>query len=129
VGSVLVHCAAGKSRSASLVIAYLMREFKWKYEEAFNYVKSKRSIVQPNPGFVKLLKNCEITFGVNNNDKTDELNFLLIECAQGRIATARVSKLLVCVYGDETVEIGMLKAKVAVLSNYLEEPLKQVVLK
>ena len=56
---VIVHCAAGISRSSSLVIAYLMIENRWLYEEAYNYVKSKRSIINPNIGFVKQLKALE----------------------------------------------------------------------
>ena len=57
--NVIVHCAAGISRSSSLVIAYLMIENRWLYEEAYNYVKSKRSIINPNIGFVKQLKALE----------------------------------------------------------------------
>lgn len=53
---VLVHCAAGKSRSPSIVIAYLMRKNKWTFDEAMEYVKKKRSIVEPNVGFVKQLR-------------------------------------------------------------------------
>ena len=57
--NVIVHCAAGMSRSPSLVIAYLMIENRWCYEEAYNYVKSRRPIVEPNIGFVKQLKALE----------------------------------------------------------------------
>ena len=57
--NVFVHCAAGMSRSPSLVIAYLMIENRWTYEEAINYVQRKRGIVQPNIGFVKQLKALE----------------------------------------------------------------------
>jgi protein-tyrosine phosphatase len=57
--NVIVHCAAGMSRSPSLVIAYLMIENRWCYEEAYNYVKNKRPIVEPNIGFVKQLKALE----------------------------------------------------------------------
>jgi protein-tyrosine phosphatase len=55
--NVMVHCKAGMSRSAALVIAYLMIEHKWRYEEAYSYVKKKRPIVAPNEGFVRQLKN------------------------------------------------------------------------
>lgn len=57
--NVIVHCAVGMSRSPSLVIAHLMIDNRWNYEEAFNCVKRKRSIVEPNIGFVKQLKGLE----------------------------------------------------------------------
>lgn len=53
---VLVHCAAGKSRSASIVIAYLMRKKQWSFDQSLEYVKSKRPIVEPNAGFIKQLQ-------------------------------------------------------------------------
>ena len=52
---VLVHCAAGVSRSASIVIAYIMWDKKMSFEEAFEFVKSKRKI-GPNNGFIEQLK-------------------------------------------------------------------------
>jgi protein-tyrosine phosphatase len=58
-GSVLVHCAAGISRSPSIVIAFLMRENKWTFKKAHDYVKGKRRIINPNSGFIKQLKTFE----------------------------------------------------------------------
>jgi protein-tyrosine phosphatase len=57
--NVIVHCAAGMSRSATLVLAYLMIENRWHYEEAYNFVKKRRPIIDPNIGFVKQLKALE----------------------------------------------------------------------
>jgi len=57
--NVIVHCAAGMSRSATLVLAYLMIENRWHYEEAYNFVKKRRPIIDPNVGFVKQLKALE----------------------------------------------------------------------
>jgi protein-tyrosine phosphatase len=54
--NVMVHCKAGMSRSAALVIAYLMIENKWQYEDAYEYVKKKRPIIAPNEGFVRQLQ-------------------------------------------------------------------------
>lgn len=50
-----IHCLQGKSRSASYVIAYLMRKTGQSFEEAFSLVSQKRNI-QPNPGFINQLK-------------------------------------------------------------------------
>jgi protein-tyrosine phosphatase len=50
-GSVLVHCFAGVSRSASVVIAYLMREHGLPTLDAMTYVRKRRPIIFPNPGF------------------------------------------------------------------------------
>lgn len=58
-GCVLVHCNAGVSRAASIVMAYLMRHYGMSFDEAFRFVKSKRSFVRPNEGFVKQLKEYE----------------------------------------------------------------------
>ncbi|KAG7549440.1 Dual specificity phosphatase catalytic domain [Arabidopsis thaliana x Arabidopsis arenosa] len=51
---VLVHCFAGQSRSASMVIAYLMRTEKLSREEALVSLR-QRAQASPNPGFLKQL--------------------------------------------------------------------------
>ena len=55
--NVLVHCHAGVSRSATILIAYFMRKNKISYQEAFDFVKSKRSIIGPNFDFRDALRN------------------------------------------------------------------------
>lgn len=57
--NVMVHCAAGMSRSPTLVIAYLMIANQWTYEEAFGFIKRRRPLAEPNIGFVKQLKLLE----------------------------------------------------------------------
>jgi protein tyrosine phosphatase len=59
-GAVLVHCMAGISRSATIVIAYLMKEKQMGFQEAYAYVKKKRSIVFPNSGFRHQLREFEL---------------------------------------------------------------------
>lgn len=64
-GGVMVHCQLGQSRSASMVIAYIMRKQGLEYQKALEKVKYKRGIVRPNPGFVAQLQlwaemNCSI---------------------------------------------------------------------
>lgn len=58
-GKVMVYCRAGMSRSASLCIAYFMRHHNMTMDEAFQFVKEKRPIIHPNPGFVRQLKQFE----------------------------------------------------------------------
>ena len=54
-----VHCQAGMSRSASIVIAYVMYKLKLKFEEAFDYVKKRREYIYPNVGFKLQLMDFE----------------------------------------------------------------------
>mmetsp|Transcript_12271 Transcript_12271/g.17070 ORF Transcript_12271/g.17070 Transcript_12271/m.17070 type:complete len:240 (+) Transcript_12271:74-793(+) len=55
--SVLVHCAQGKSRSSAVTVAYLMARDKADAKKSLEYLKSKRSMAQPNNFFMKQL--CE----------------------------------------------------------------------
>ena len=54
--NVLVHCIFGKSRSATIVIAYLMWKEKRSLNDALNFVNQKRAIAIPNIGFKKQLQ-------------------------------------------------------------------------
>eukprot|EP00798_Chlamydomonas_sp_ICE-L_P001790 gene1790-33210_t len=58
-GSVLVHCMAGVSRSASVVIGYIMNKRGMKYEEVFSLVREVRPWVRPNMGFENQLLEFE----------------------------------------------------------------------
>ena len=52
---VLVYCREGKSRSASIIIAYFIRYMGMSYEEALAAVRTKRSVVDPNFSFCNQL--------------------------------------------------------------------------
>ena len=54
--NILIHCALGVSRSASLVAFYLMKEKGWDYDTCYNYMKERRPIVNPNSNFVGQLR-------------------------------------------------------------------------
>ncbi|CAF1607988.1 unnamed protein product [Rotaria sp. Silwood1] len=51
----LVHCYVGRSRSASIILAYLMKYKQMSLREAFYYLRSRRPIIGPNFGFIKQL--------------------------------------------------------------------------
>ncbi|NXO15442.1 DUS26 phosphatase, partial [Oriolus oriolus] len=53
-GRILVHCAVGVSRSATLVLAYLMIRHHMPLVEAIKTVKDHRGII-PNRGFLRQL--------------------------------------------------------------------------
>lgn len=56
-GRILVHCMAGVSRAASIVIGYLMKVKDMDFQTAFNHVKAKRPSIRPNDGFMHQLQN------------------------------------------------------------------------
>lgn len=61
---VLVHCAAGISRSVTCVCAYLMTSNKWTPAKAIEYVRSRRTVANPNEGFrtqLEVYYNCGFT--------------------------------------------------------------------
>ncbi len=54
-GKVLFHCFAGQSRSAAMVMAYLIHTRNWGMEQALTFCKEKRKVVNPNFGFLAQL--------------------------------------------------------------------------
>lgn len=45
---ILIHCQCGVSRSASLVVAYVMKKQNWDLNTAYNYVKKQSPSINPN---------------------------------------------------------------------------------
>ena len=52
---ILVHCQHGISRSASIVIAYLIKKHTWTYAHSLAFVKKRRRSATPNKSFAKKL--------------------------------------------------------------------------
>ena len=73
VNNIYIHCVMGISRSPSIVIAYLMYKNKMSYEEAYDFVKNKRNVINPNSGFQEQLKKFEKILKENNYIIPDDL--------------------------------------------------------
>ena len=71
--NIYIHCVMGISRSPSIVIAYLMYKNKISYEEAYDFVKNKRNVINPNSGFQEQLKKFEKILKENNYIIPDDL--------------------------------------------------------
>lgn len=61
-----------------------------------------------------------------NTMGSGDLNTILLDAEEGKMAIAAVANQLVCMVCKPNVQLGMLKAKVDALSSYLHEPLRQV---
>ncbi|XP_069611897.1 dual specificity phosphatase 29 [Ranitomeya imitator] len=70
---VLVHCAMGRSRSASLVLAYLMIYEKMTVVDAITQVLKHRCIL-PNRGFLKQLRQLDIQLALERRAARDGEN-------------------------------------------------------
>ena len=56
-GRVLIHCFMGSSRSAILVVLYLIKYKNFKLEDSINYITKKRFRVNINKTFINELKD------------------------------------------------------------------------
>lgn len=72
---ILTHCVQGRSRSATIVAAYLIRYHHMTAEEAVAFIKDKRTQVEPNPGYIRQLHEYEQKvrsyFVVDDNKKNN----------------------------------------------------------
>ena len=75
---IFVHCAAGMSRSPTIVIAYIMWKRKLRLNEAIKFVKEKRSIISPNDNFMNQLKIFEELL-IKNDYNINNINFKKIK--------------------------------------------------
>jgi len=62
--SCLVHCAAGVSRSASIVLAYMMRKLRIPLDTAIEELRRDRPYIEPNLGFLVQLRAYQFQLGI-----------------------------------------------------------------
>ena len=55
--NVLIHCMMGRSRSATVVLYYLIKIHNMTLDESLEYLLSKRYVVNPSIKFIENLKN------------------------------------------------------------------------
>jgi len=68
----LVHCNAGQSRSASIIIYYLMTQGH-SLKEAYDHVKTRKPDIRPNFGFCSQLQKADMEiFGKQSSLDMDE---------------------------------------------------------
>ena len=58
-GNILIHCMQGKSRSISLLMAYLIKYKNEDTNSAYKIIKAKRKLSLPNLGFMYKLREYE----------------------------------------------------------------------
>ncbi|XP_061587636.1 dual specificity phosphatase 28 [Cololabis saira] len=58
-GRSVVYCKNGRSRSATICIAYLMKHRGLTLADAIQRVKTARHVIDPNPGFLSQLQRYE----------------------------------------------------------------------
>ncbi|PRT55867.1 Tyrosine-protein phosphatase pmp1 [Wickerhamiella sorbophila] len=61
---VLIHCKCGISRSATLVLAYVMQEYNMDYTSAYSYVKTRHPALSPNLSLVAKLLEWQTQIGL-----------------------------------------------------------------
>ncbi|XP_064640850.1 dual specificity protein phosphatase 3-like isoform X2 [Lineus longissimus] len=76
-GKVFVHCHQGRSRSASIVLSYLMLYQGMTVKEAMKTVRLKRE-VSPNDGFIRRL--CELNYDLQNKTNNAVSDAVGISC-------------------------------------------------
>ncbi|XP_077603678.1 dual specificity protein phosphatase 19 isoform X1 [Crocuta crocuta] len=72
-GVVLVHCNAGVSRAAAIVIGFLMNSEEMSFTSAFSLVKNARPSICPNAGFMEQLRTYQEGKECNECDNIQEL--------------------------------------------------------
>ncbi|KAL0095704.1 protein-tyrosine phosphatase-like protein [Phycomyces blakesleeanus] len=57
--SILVHCQCGVARSATVIVAYVIKTLRLPLQEAYDYVKARAPAISPNLGLLYQLREFE----------------------------------------------------------------------
>ncbi|VDL99879.1 unnamed protein product [Schistocephalus solidus] len=88
-GVVLIHCLAGISRSASIVMAYMLYHTPLKVLEAYKLLQSLRPIAEPNFAFLGQLDNFRrLTSPDKRNKLVKEVLMGMWQCVSGEEQTS-----------------------------------------
>ncbi|XP_011694638.1 PREDICTED: serine/threonine/tyrosine-interacting protein-like isoform X1 [Wasmannia auropunctata] len=71
-GRVLVHGNAGISRSAALVLAYVMQTYEVSQMRAYSIVQQRRFCINPNEGFMNQLREYEPIYQAEKTLRNDQ---------------------------------------------------------
>ncbi|KJE95366.1 hypothetical protein CAOG_05820 [Capsaspora owczarzaki ATCC 30864] len=104
---VLVHCKMGVSRSASAVIAYIMKSLGWPLKKSLEFVKSQRRIIRPNPGFTKQLEEYE---GILAASKLYSERVVAVAAEAGNVPTPPPPSITPSMSSSSLSEIASIKA-------------------
>ena len=88
-GKILVHCYFGVSRSATLVIAFMMKKYNLAFNKAYEAVKNKRRFACPNPGFIAQLQLYE-DMGYTVDCTNIQFKMYRMQIAADKVRKARI---------------------------------------
>lgn len=93
-GRTIIHCVCGISRAASISIAYLMKYKHMSLREAYDYVKTRRSVIRPNQGFWRQLIEYEKRLNnkagaQNSNHQTQSQNKPTMQVSRDNYSTQK----------------------------------------
>mmetsp|Transcript_50416 Transcript_50416/g.133978 ORF Transcript_50416/g.133978 Transcript_50416/m.133978 type:complete len:274 (-) Transcript_50416:87-908(-) len=95
---VLVFCRWGQSRSATVVIAYLMMKLEYDLDTAFWHVRTSRNCIFPNIGFFAMLQTLDVELHGHLSMKETQHEYLAISAAgqtSPRMSASRTWKRVV----------------------------------
>ena len=70
--NILIHCVCGVSRSVTIVVAYLIKKLGITPKDAIDFIKSRRSVANPNKGFLLQLEEY-YNMVIENNDPNEPI--------------------------------------------------------